>query len=128
MGSSRNGQQNASMEVMANPVGGAATTTHSHLIHLGLSCQSRHPKMSTLRPYNVDIQHIWQTHGCICVSLSIIDHESYPNTAAGSSRRDEGLFEETLVLLFDMIFIIDHYGREQTKKNNDGDDLTMEMI
>lgn len=65
--------------------------------------------------------------GAFALVCRLSTHESYPNTAAESSRRDEGLFEETLVLLFDMIFIIDHDSREQTKKNNDGDDLTMEM-
>lgn len=69
-----------------------ATTTQSHLIHLGLNCQSWHPIMSTSTSYNVEIQHIWQIHGCICISSSIIDHKSYPNKAAASSRSDNILW------------------------------------
>lgn len=35
----------------------------------------------------------------------------------------KGCLRELWFFIFDMIFIIDHYGREQTKKINDGDVL-----
>lgn len=96
--------------------GGAAATTRSHLIHLGLSCQSWYPLMSTSTSHNVELQHMREIHGCISISSSVMHYKSYLNRAAGSTKGDKGVFEWTLVLLFGMIFITDHYGREQTKK------------